>query len=274
MASRGRSPRRGRGDPRPSRSFAVRGVSQASAVAARQELNVVVAPPPEALVNAAAMYSCCRAAVRGDTSEAALAELEEILGQAHMVADAGEYYRGWCNAAAYVAACGLAERLDVKNPQHLPVILAHTDKRAVLARLGLSALVRHVPHQATPLRPFPLEAIGAHRAQHDRAATTHGHAVPPASLMEAWPCLPPPSAPSSAAQTAPPSAAQTAAPSAAQTAANRVVGVAAPSLAADAASDWVSPAAADSVAFATTSAKAYLATHPPAEKKITLVFND
>ncbi len=193
---------------------------------------MVVAPPPEALVGAAAMYSCCRTAVRGDTSEAALAELEEILGQAHMVADAGEYYRGWCNAAAYVAACGLAERLDTKNPQHLPIILAHTDKRAVLARLGLSALVRHVPHQATPLRPFPLEAIGAHRALHDRAVP-----VPSVSVPHSVPHSATPAAPDTSSDAAP-----------------------------DAAPDSAAPAAPDSAAG--------MASRPPAEKKIALVFSD
>jgi len=165
-STRGRGgPSRGRHDPRTARSFVVRAVPQASAVAARQEKHITVTPPPLTLTSAAALYASSRIATKNDTSAPALAELEDILAQANLIADAGEYYRGWCNAASYAAACGLSAHLDAKNLQHLPVILAHTDKRAVLARLGLSSLIRYVPQQATPTRPFPLEAIGSQRVE-------------------------------------------------------------------------------------------------------------
>lgn len=131
-----------------------------SAVAAAPDH--AVAPPPAGLARCAQQFLDC-AARRGSTAPAALAELEAILTDASLLAASGQYYAGWAAAASYAVQL-LAPHLDPGDARHLPLLLAHTDCRARVARLHLSGAVQPAPRLATAERPYPLEPVGESRA--------------------------------------------------------------------------------------------------------------
>jgi hypothetical protein len=128
-------------------------------VASRAAPASQIPPPPLALTEASRAFADSAVRLRGDVSAESLAELEDILAGA-LASDGDPFAAGWSNCASYLAACGVSDLLDPADPLHLPLILAQRDKRAVLARLGLSAVVQFSPRDVTVLRPFPLAPLG------------------------------------------------------------------------------------------------------------------